>query len=196
MPSCPPVARTGQSRTYSKSTACRGCRTRRARSSPPSCPARAPACMSEATNSWSSSVGSHRPRRASHSVGGEHRPRRARSWAPRELADGPVEADVGQPQLGADLGQGAVPAVDALLAVGDVVVAQGGVERRQRAAPPARRSAPSSTVEHGSGWRRPGGGRRPGPPPGTGPSARRRSSWPRWWRSRRRTGRATRCSGS
>ena len=45
-----------------------------------------------------------------------------------------------------DLGQRAVPAVDALLAVGDVVVAQRLVERGERRRPRARRSRRRSTV--------------------------------------------------
>src|SRR5207248_2815465 len=45
-----------------------------------------------------------------------------------ERADPAVETDMGQPQLCPDRGQRAVPPLDALAAVGDVVVAQRLVE--------------------------------------------------------------------
>ena len=48
-----------------------------------------------------------------------------------ELAHRPVEPDVGEAEFAADLGQRAVPAVDALGAVLHVVVAQGGSAYRQ-----------------------------------------------------------------
>ena len=92
----------------------------------------------------SSSVGSQSATLRVPLVGGQHVALRAEVVA-GERAHGPVEADVGEAHRRADLGEDPVPAVDALLAVRDVVVPQGLVERGQRGGRPRADRA----VDHG-----------------------------------------------